>query len=796
MNSNPINIFNKDHVDYKEIFKPYLKKWKWFSFSLFIALVFGVLYIRYTTPEYAIMAKIHILEDQAATSELSAFRDLAMLDGMDATVEDEIQIMNSRSNMLEVVKELGLNTKISGKGNIHNTEIYKNPPIKVSFLIPDSLLFLTKDQFTIKIISETSFSYKNDLQDTPEKVYFFGNTITSDIGDFVLTPNRSDITSLVGNEYIVSINPIATVANKYQIKLQTAVSPLSNIISISLQDAVKQKGIDVINSIVNTYNRNAIEDKRIIADRTSDFINERINDIYGDLSTVDRTAEEFKSDRGITDVTAQSDINLNFSATSRQQLQEAQIQLSIASSMKDIVENQQGYQILPSNVGLSDISIVNTTARYNELVLERNRLLKSSNEKNPIIVNLDQQLNGLRTSLRSSLNSMVNNLNLQVNNLNKQLSSVNARIYAAPGNERALRDITRQQQTTEALYLYLLQKREESQITLASTSPKSKIIDAAHSVNDFPVSPKKPIVLLASMILGFLIPFGVIYVLTLLDNKVHNKFQLEKLVGDIPVLAEIPKIKKKEHNLVVKAGERTVLAESLRILRANLDYLIKTRSKSKRGNVIFVTSGAPSEGKTLVASNLTMIYSKANKKVLLLGADIRNPKLYKFYTGKKVDKLGKGTRNKDNKGLSDYLADESLEIRDITSTMLVYDQNVDVIFSGRIPPNPSELLMSNRVGELIDELRDWYDYIIVDTAPVMVVSDTLLISEYADHTLFVTRAHQTELRVLEFPLKLHKEGKIKGMSFIVNGVKDADLGYGGRYGYGYGKATKKWWKAG
>ena len=268
---------------------------------------------------------------------------------------------------------------------------------------------------------------------------------------------------------------------------------------------------------------------------------------------------------------------------------------------------------------------------------------------------------------------------------------------------------------------------------------------------------------------------------------------MEKYVGDIPVLAELPKIKKKSNNLV-RSGERTVLAESLRILRANLDYLIKTRSKTKGGNIIYVTSSVPGEGKTLVASNLAMIYSKANKKVLLLGADIRNPKLYQFYTGKNVDKLGRGVRNKDNKGLSDFLVDETLDIRDITSTMLVYDQTVDVIFSGKIPPNPSELLMSSRVGELIDELRDKYEYIIVDTAPVMVVSDTLLISEYADHTLFVTRAHETELKVLEFPLKLHKEGKIKGMSFIVNGVKDTNLGYGGRYGYGYGKSTKKWWK--
>jgi len=787
---------SKKRIDYKEIVRPYIKHWKWFTASLLVAISLAIIKIRYSTPEYAVQGKIQILEDQSAASELGAFSDLQIYTGANAQVEDEIEILNSRSNFIEVVKQLGLNVRILGQGTIYNTEIYKNPPVKVNFLIPDSLVFLSKHEFSIKILSDTSFSYIDLIEEDPqEKIYSFGNTISSNMGDFVLIPKATDMTSLIEKQFIISINPLVTVAQAYQEKLQISVTnEFSNIVSIQLQDPDITKAKEIVDALVDNYNNVAIQDKKLIADKTSEFINERITDIYGDLSSVEKSAEQFKSGRGITDVASQSSTNFTIGAQSRQELQNANIQLNIAASMKDIVESQQGYEVLPSNVGLSDASITNTTARYNDLVLERNRLLKSSNEKNPIIVNLDQQLNGLKKNLESSLNSMTNNLNLQANNLSNQLSQINARIYAAPGNERALREITRQQQTTEGLYLYLLQKREESQITFASASPKSKVIDRAYPVSEFPVAPKKSIILMAALILGALVPFSVIYVNQLLDNKVRNKVTLEKFVGSVPVLAELPKLSKKEKKLV-KTEERTVLAEALRILRTNLDYVIKfKKTTSGKGNVILVTSSVPGEGKTLISANLAMIFAKANKKVLLIGADIRNPKIFQFYSGKNVDRLGKLSGDQLSLGLTEFLVDRNIEISDIISPMLAHDQVVDVIYSGKVPPNPAELLMSDRMKELMQAVPTEYDYVIVDTAPLMVVTDTLLISEYADQILYVTRADVTELKVLEFPLKMHREGKLNGLAFIVNGVKDSNLGYGGSYGYGYGQNKKKWWK--
>jgi tyrosine-protein kinase Etk/Wzc len=781
-------------IDLKDILTSYTKHWKWFALSVFFTLLLAFLYIRYSVPEYAASAKIQILEDQSTTSELSVFKELDIFSGGSKKVEDEIQIINSRSNLVEVIRQLGLNIKIESVGNIKSTEIYKNDPFKLNFFEPDSTINNSNLEFWISLSSDTTFGYTEE-EGKPMQVYAYGKTISTAIGDLVITPNSQNFTnSQKDKKYKVSISPIIALAQQYQKKIVVvAAAEGSNILNISLNDPILRKAKDILNTLIITYNKNAIADKKIIADRTSNFIDDRITDIYSDLSSVDQSAQEFKTGRGITDIASEANVNLNVGVANQQELQNATVQLNIAASMRDIVEDQDTYDVLPSNVGLTDGSIVNTTARYNEWVSERKRLLKGANEKNPIIQNLDQQLDGLRQNLQSSLTGMINNLSMQVNNLSSQQSRFNSKLYAAPKNERALRDITRQQQTTESLYLYLLQKREEAQISLASSAPKSKIIDGAYGSQNIPVSPKKPIVFLAAFIFGLFIPFSIIYANDLLDNKIHNKHGLEKLVTDNPVLGEIPKLNKKDDKIIVKE-DRSVMAESLRILRTNLDYLIKTKeSKTGKNNVVFVTSSVSGEGKTFLSTNLSMILASTHKKVLLIGADIRNPKLYSFFTSKEVNNLIKPNKNKDN-GFTEFLFDDSLQVKDIINPMLVHSNVIDVIYSGKIPPNPSELLLSKRLKLLFEEVSEAYDYVIVDTAPLMVVTDTLLISEYANHMIYVTRAGVTENKAIHYPLKLKEEGKIKGLSFVVNDVKVSNLGYGGKYGYGYSKTMKKWWK--
>ncbi len=790
--NNSSNLSDSD-FNLREQLSIYLKNWKWFLLSLILFLALAKLVIKYSTPKYKAQSKIQIIEDSNAATGFDLFSEVDILSGGQNKVEDEIEIIASRSNFIEVVKSLGLNTRIVAMGNFRDSELYDRSPIRVNIIAPDSIIQRANYSFFIDLTSTTNFDFIENEGEEGKKIVY-GEKITTPIGGIVITPVQNRIRNYIGKKLAVKVKPVPLVAERYRANLSVQVpQEYSNILNISLEDPVKQKAADVINNLIEVYNRNAVEDKQEIADKTSNFINERIADISANLTNVDQTAESFKTERGVTDISSEANINLNVGATNRSALANVQTELQMAESMRQMVDDQDGYEVLPSNLGLSDPTIAASTKTYNQLVQERNRLLESADEKNPMIVNLDQQLNSIKKSMQASLGSSVNNLGLQVNTLSRQQAIINSKIYSAPKNERALRDITRQQQTTESLYLYLLQKREEAQIGVAATAPKSKLIDRAY-INPVPVSPKTKIIYLALGLIGLLIPFSIIYAKDFFDNKVHSMHHLEKVVPDLPILGELPRISKKDKKIVTK-NDRSVLAEALRIIRTNLDYLIKTTNLQHSGtkNIIFVTSSLPGEGKTFLSANLSMILATTQKKVLLIGGDIRNPKFVNFFVGQNIDRLS-ANKNDPDKGLTEFLIDETLSIRDITNSMLVHENSFDVIFSGKIPPNPAELLLSSRFEELFDEASRKYDYVIVDTAPMLPVSDTLLISQYANQIIYVTRAGTTELNTLDYPLRLLEEGKIKGLSFVVNDVKLSELGYGGKYGYGYGRPQKKWWQ--
>lgn len=775
--------------NFRELLEGYFKYWYWFIISAIICVTSAYVKLRYSVPKYQLNAKIQVVEDKNSMSELSVLQDLNVFGSKgNSQMSDEIELLKSRDNFIKVVQKLRLNINYAVLGSVKNTEIYKNQPFSINFLGEDSIRNKDKFSFNVEILNENEFMYEVEEGDGKRKITFGTNIETNVIGEIILIPNTINLKRFRSKIIKVTINPVPIVSEEYRTNVEiTTADELSRIINLSLKDAIPQRGIELLNSLIAQNNENEVQDKKAIADRTSQFINDRIADIYGSLSNVDETAESFKESRGIADLASQSSVNFQQSAASEQELQSANIQLNIASSMQNLLNNQEGYEIIP-NVGLADASIDNAASRYNELVSQRNRLLESSNEKNPVIVQLDQQLESLKRGMQSSLNNVTNNLNLKANSLSKQLSQINSRIYAAPSNERALRDISRRQQTTEALYVYLLQKREEAQITFASAAPKSKIVDNAYLTSPIPVEPNKTITYLAALILGLMIPFSIIYVGDLLDNKVHNMVTLQKLIGnDLVVLAEIPKVKNTAGNLV-KKEDRSVLAESLRILRTNLDYILKTNKKTEGGSVVMITSSVPGEGKTFISSNLSMILASTGKKVLLLGGDIRNPKVFEFFKSEHMD-----DKSQIAFGLTDYLFKEEVKSKDLIHNFKINDINLDVIYSGKIPPNPSELLLSERLEGLFEELKLKYDYILVDSAPVLSVTDSLLLEKYTDHVIYVTKSNSTERKVLEFPLNLYKEGKFRSLSFLVNQVKESNLGYGGKYGYGYGQKTTNWW---
>jgi len=770
----------------------FTKHWKWFVFSVVLSLILGFVVVRYSTPSYKAQGKIKIVENDNSGTGIDLFKELDVFSGSQNKVEDEIEIIASRSNIIEVVQQLGLNTKVFLLGNIKSTELYHDSPVTLNIISPDSVIYKAEYDFYLELDNTfTSFGFAEEEND-PTTSYAFGKSISTPIGEVVITPKTELLEKYKDKKFKVEVRPISNVTTNYKNNIKVSVPrEFSNILDISLEDPVREKARDVINTLISIYNKNAIEDKQRIADKTSSFIEGRIADISTNLSSVDQSAQDFKTGRGVTDIASEANINLNVGVANRQELANAETQLNIAASMKDMVDQQDSYEVLPANLGLSDPTINNTTQQWNQLVQERNKLLKSSNEKNPVIVNLDQQLRGLKQTMQASLNSTVNNLGLQVNTLSGQQAIINSKIYAAPEKERALRDITRRQQTTESLYLYLLQKREEAQIAVASTAPKSQLIDSAY-YSDIPVAPRKKIIYLIFALLGFVVPFSVIYAVDLLDNKVNGMRSLEKQNKNIPIIGELPRLTKKESKIVVK-NDRSVLAEALRIVRANLDYLLKTKNDKQKRNVVFVTSSVPGEGKTFFSVNLAMILASTNKKVLLIGGDVRNPKIKSFFDDNNIEYNG-GEKSKKQLGLTDYLHKDDVGLKDILNSLEIHDNKIDIVYSGATPPNPSELLMDESLEELFQKASSHYDYVIVDTAPMMVVSDTLLISKYADQLVYVTRAGKTETKLLDFPIRLQEEGKIGGLSFIVNDVKLSNLGYGGKYGYGYGKTAKKWWQ--
>lgn len=784
-----------ENLDLNEILKKYLKHWFWFALFGAGAIVLASIYLRYATPEYQLNAKIQILDGD--DSGLKIFESNGLLNLGKNNVLDEIELIRSRSNFIKIVQELKLNVSVFEKGNIKDSELYTRNPLTVNLIGDDSITSKASISFYVQPNSESDFILRMEETDDPVKINY-GSPFESPVGDIVVTPNVEYYDAFKGKSLQVNVTPVRDVAEAYLRRVEIFnEDDQSNIVALSLRDTKAARASDILNRLVDIYNQNAIDDKKEIADRTRDFINDRITEISTNLTSVDEDAENLQKDKRITDIGTETGIALNVRASNRSELANAQNQLLVAQSMKDILEQQNSIEVLPTNLS-DDPTIASSTAKYNQLVQERKRLLKSSSPQNPIVQRLDDQINGLRTAMQQSLDNSVNTLVQTVNSLSGQQAIINSQIYSAPTKARALRDITRKQQTTEQLYLYLLQKREEAQIAVASATPKCKVIDYAPPTSRRPVSPRRNVVYLASLILGLLIPFSVIYLNNILDNKVHNMRSLEKLTKDVPILGELPRLSRKQSKQSL-SDDRSVLAESLRILRTNLDYLIKTKEgPGHRNNVVFVSSSISGEGKTFVASNLAMILGKTGKKVLLVGADVRNPRIYDFFSLNGIEdqkeKVMGGAGRKRGLGLTDYLIEKDVSLSDIIKRVDTESHAIDVIFSGRIPPNPADLLLSPKIGPMLSDMSLQYDYVIVDTAPMMVVTDTLLIAPYSDHLIYVTRADVTEVKAIEYPIKLQEEKKIKGLAFVVNDVANSNLGYGGMYGYGYGRKKSKWWK--
>ncbi|GAA4114264.1 tyrosine-protein kinase [Aquimarina addita] len=779
--SEPISVQDATKTGFNlkgEILK-YLKKWYWFVISvvLFIALAF--LHIRYTIPQYNVSGTILISQEESVSeSELSAFKDLGLLDNSSNKIENEIQIIKSRTLITNVVNSLNLNVQYFTKGRVLEIENYPKSLIEINFLSADSIVHNKSKLFRVLIKSETDFSFV-DKDGKILSDHIFGKTVSTSIGDVVITPSKKDITVNKGAIINIKISPVQSIVQKYRNKLSVStVGKGSSIVKLSLNDPVKKKGRDIINTLIEEYNKSTIENKKQTSARTAGFISERLQLISGDLTEVDDEVAGIKSKFGLTsNVEAQTQRVADIDSRNVQEINRLETQVRKIESTRRFVMSQDGkYDLLPSTLGFDDPSITATVARYNSLIRQRNRLLKSSSEQNPVVVNIDEQINSLRQGLLASLNGAKSSISISLNSLKTQDKYFSGKLYNAPQRQKELTAIGREQGIKEQLYLYLLQKREEAEITSHVTLSNARIIDEASIMASKYVSPNKKMIYIAALFFGMLLPFLIIYLKDLFNTKISSREDLEKLLT-IPILGAIPKLKSKKSKIVVSGTSRSSVAEAFRILRTNLNFLM-AGIKKDTGKVLFVTSTISGEGKTLVSSNLAKALAISGKKVAYVGTDFRDPKFHNFL------ELPQG---KDTKGFTNYIMNSEIAIEDV-----IYKQNdehpIYIIPSGVIPPNPAELLLNDRVKEMFDYLEENFDYLVVDTAPVSLVTDTLLISHFADLSIYIVRENYSDKRVLKIPESFYRDKRLPNMAMLLNAASTKN-GYG--YGYGYGAKNDK-----
>ena len=763
-------------INIRELIKPYLDRWLWFVVGAFLALLGGYLFIKLSTPIYR--TETTILVKDAKNNKLpegaSGLFDLSGIGGMNVnSIENEIEILKSKKLIEQVVKDLGLTAEVYQEAAFTKKELYKDTsPVIINVIGEKNST--SDEQKKLDILLEIKGSELTLSSDKMPDVIrtTYNKTISLPNANIIIQKNP-DYKGEKIEELLLKVYNTERIVNYYREILSIAPKDKdATVIGITLDLPIKVKTQDFLNKLVVVYNQDAINDKNSESKKTKDFIDERIAIIAKELGDVENEKQSFKTENQITDIATETKINLETNAQARARQLEVDSQLELTNALMDYLSKQGDYQILPNNIGLSDASAGNVINSYNQLIIERNRLLENSTAQNPVVIDITKKINSMRFSVMETLSKNRTGLQLERNKYLEEQGKLMSRISKVPTQEKLFRSIERQQQIKENLYLLLLQKREETQLSLAVTAPKAKIVDYAHSTEK-PVAPKKLIIMLAALLVGIVLPFGVIYIKELLDNKIKTKHDIERLSQTV-VLAELPKIRKGESDIVGR-NDLSPMAEAFRILITNMNFMIP---KKEKGKVVFVTSTIKGEGKTFASVNLALTLANPNRKVIIIGSDIRNPQLQRYDKNSRI-----------YMGLTEFLYDEN-----ITLDKVIHQSNMnphlDVIYSGAIPPNPTELLTNGRYQILLETLKPLYDYIIVDTAPLMLVTDTFLFADLADTTLYVTRSNYTEEKLIDFANKNIKANKIKNVGFVLNDVSKSNLGYGNKYGYGYGAKEK------
>ena len=764
----------EEELNIQELLFRYLIHWPWFVVSVLFCVVCAFAYLKVATPVYNVSATVLIKdEDKGGGATMASELEKMGLGGMINTksnVDNEVEVLKSKSLALEVVEQLNLYVSYRNEDGWLSKEMYRTSPVLVS-LTPQEADQLEKP---MKVKMNLLDPGKMDVEiEVGEKKYQkhldkLPAVFPTDEGTVAFLANSDTLAGKWGKvqHITASIGKPMAVAKGYSKALFIApTSKTTSVVTISLKNSSTQRGKDFINKLIEVYNINTNNDKNEVAQKTAEFIDERIAIISKELGSTEQDLETFKRTAGITDLSSEAKIALEGNAEYEKRRVENQTQISL---VKDLQRYLQGsdYEVLPSNVGLKDEALAIAISKYNEMLMERNRLLRTSTENNPTIINLTSSIHAMRANVVASMDATLKGLQITKADLQREAKRFSQRISDAPTQERQFVSIARQQEIKAGLYLMLLQKREENAITLAATANNAKIIDAAIP-DEAPVAPNKIMILALALVMGAGIPVGIIYLFSLTKVSIEGRADVEKLttlpvIGDIPVADGL-----QGSSIAVFENQNNLMSETFRGIRTNLQFLLEEGQK-----VIMVTSTVSGEGKSFVSANTAISLSLLGKKVVIVGLDIRKPGLNKVFN-----------LSTKEQGITQFLTDPKRNIMDLVQQSDI-NSNLFILPGGAVPPNPTELLARKGLEEAIEQLKKHFDYIVLDTAPVGMVTDTQLISRIADLTVYVCRADYT--RKSEFALvnELATTSKLPRISIAINGLDLKKKKYGYYYGYG------------
>lgn len=778
------------------IYSMIILNWQWFVLSIIICLCFAFLYLRYKSPVYEVQTKLLVKDDQNSskrnygTQMLSNMQDLGFMSNS-AGIDNEVEILQSHVLAEQAVKDLKLYVNYKIEGHIKNKEVYGTQPLNIDMddaylnklpeidspikmtIIKDDNKYIVKGLYFIKNkykqINKKPYKFDATISSLPSKIYMRAGVITiSENPGFQMDEDR-DLYVTIQSPKVMAINYVKNLTVEPS-------SKTTSIAVLTIHDSNSDRAVDYAKQLAICYNRQANEDKNEIAVKTEQFINSRLEKINSELGSTEGQLETYKKRNKVTELKLDATNTLQASSEYEGKLSEANTQLQLMSYLSEYIENPNNrYQVIPSNVGLSDPSSTSLINAYNETVIKRNRLLVTYSENSPNVVPLTEELNRSLHSIRVALNQAKRSAQITRDGIEKQYSMYQGRVESTPEQERMLTQIGRQQEVKSGLYLMLLQKREENSISLAATADKGKLIDTPQPMGK--VSPKGPIILLIALVLGIGIPFLIIYVLQLLRYKIEGHEDVAKLTN-LPIIADVAVANQKALNssgIVVHENQNNQMEEIFRSMRTNLQFIMKKGQK-----VVLFTSSTSGEGKTFNAANLAMSFALLGKRVILVGLDIRKPRLGEIF------KLPNHYRI----GITNFLAKEDGTKEELLHEIVPSGVNdkLDLLMAGPIPPNPAELLARQSLVTAVDYLKEDYDFVVLDTAPVGLVTDTFHIGRCADASIFICRADYTAKDSICMLDALAKQDKLPNPCFVLNGVDMSKKKNGYYYGYGkYGK---------